>query len=157
MLVNYSAKALIKSIHAYQQTAKREDVCSYLRNKYAVLRHVLWSIVSGSDISRKAKIHYDLKLPHPIGVVIHRDVVIGPECMIMQLVTIGQLADGAVPVIGAGVYIGAGAKVLGGVRVGDNARIGANAVVLIDVPANSTAVGIPAKIVTSKKRCQNKT
>ena len=66
--------------------------------------------------------------------------------MIMQQVTIGQLSDGAVPIIGNGVYIGAGAKVLGGITVGDNAKIGANAVVLINVPAGKTAVGVPAII-----------
>ena len=67
--------------------------------------------------------------------------------MIMQQVTIGQLADGRVPVIGNGVYIGAGAKILGGIVINDNAVIGANAVVLIDVPAGKTAVGVPAKIL----------
>ena len=69
--------------------------------------------------------------------------------MLMQQVTVGQLADGAAPVIGSGVYIGAGAKVLGGVRVGDGARIGANAVVLRDVPAGCTAVGVPAHVIAS--------
>ena len=130
----------------------------------------LLSLLTASDISREAGIAPDLKLPHPIGVVIHRDAVIDRECMIMQLVTIGQLADGAVPKIGRGVYIGAGAKtrgagrrraptvllardsgagakILGGVVIGNFARIGANAVVLDDVPEHATAVGVPARIV----------
>jgi serine O-acetyltransferase len=51
------------------------------------------------------------------------------------------------PIVGGHVDIGAGAKVLGDISVGDHARIGANAVVLIDVPPNSTAVGIPARIL----------
>jgi serine O-acetyltransferase len=51
------------------------------------------------------------------------------------------------PVLERGVNVGAGAKILGGVRIGENANIGANAVVLSDVPANRTAVGIPAKLL----------
>jgi serine O-acetyltransferase len=66
--------------------------------------------------------------------------------MIMQQVTIGQLAEEYAPTIGSHVYIGAGAKVLGRIVIGDRARIGANAVVLADVPADGTAVGIPARI-----------
>lgn len=150
MLNNYAAKSLIKSIHSYQKASGKRNIFAYLCKKYNLLRHMLLCVVSGADISRRTNIHPDLKLLHPIGIVIHRDVVIGPGCMIMQLVTIGQLADGAAPVIGAGLYIGAGAKILGGVTIGDNVRIGANAVVLIDVPSNTTAVDIPAKIVTSE-------
>ena len=104
------------------------------------------SVVTASDISPHARLGAGLKLPHPNGIVIHDDAVIGEDCMIMQQVTIGQLAEAGAPDIGAHVYIGAGAKVLGAVVVGDRARIGANAVVLADVPAGSTAVGIPARI-----------
>ena len=51
------------------------------------------------------------------------------------------------PIIGDDVFIGAGAKILGAVTIGDGARIGANAVVVCDVPAGATAVGVPARIV----------
>jgi serine O-acetyltransferase len=103
-------------------------------------------MVTGSDIDPNATIGRGLSLPHPTGVVVHRDAVIGDNCMIMQQVTIGQLAESFAPRIGNGVYIGAGAKVLGGVVIGDRARIGANAVVLCDVPADHVAVGVPARI-----------
>lgn len=61
----------------------------------------------------------------------------------------GKLVDGIpyYPVIGSNVMIGSGAILLGKIVVGDNAQIGANAVVLYDVPCESTAVGVPAKIV----------
>jgi serine O-acetyltransferase len=56
------------------------------------------------------------------------------------------------PKLGKRVDVGAGAQILGNVTIGDNASIGANAVVLCDVPAGATAVGIPAKIISSKVR-----
>ncbi len=83
-----------------------------------------------------------------LGVVLHPDAVVGKNCNIAQNVTIGGRAGlPEVPVLGDNVFVGAGAKILGPVKVGDNARIGANAVVIRDVPPNSVAVGIPARIV----------
>jgi serine O-acetyltransferase len=67
--------------------------------------------------------------------------------LIFQQVTLG-VGDNGAPRIGGHVDIGTGAKVLGGVNVGDHAKIGANAVVLKDVPAFTTAVGIPARIIS---------
>ena len=75
----------------------------------------------------------------------HPDAIIGPNCLIFQQVTIGMIDGSAKPIISGHVDIGAGAKVLGGVRIGAHAKIGANAVVLSDVPAGKTAIGIPAK------------
>ncbi len=96
------ARSLIVSVLAYQDAASRGGWLAGIARKYASLRHHFWSIVTASDIDRDASIPADLKLPHPVGVVIHRDAVIGPGCMIMQQVTIGQLADGAAPRIGTG-------------------------------------------------------
>lgn len=89
-------------------------------------------------------------MPHPNGVVIHPNALIGPNCLIFQQVTIGTREGEMVPVIGAHVDIGAGAKILGDVRVGDHALIGANAVVIADVPSGKTAVGIPAVMVEGR-------
>lgn len=110
-------------------------------------RFRLWSVICGTDIGLGASIGGGLLLPHPNGVVIHSDAIIGNNCMIMQQVTVGQLAAAGAPKIGNAVYIGAGAKVLGPIVVGDRAAIGANAVVLIDVPNAATAVGVPARLV----------
>jgi serine O-acetyltransferase len=86
-------------------------------------------------------------LPHG-QVVIDGMVEIGPETTISPWVTIGLLTGGYKgPDIGRDVRIGTGAKVLGPVVIGDGARIGANAVVLADVPAGATAVGVPARVV----------
>lgn len=142
---------LLKSISDYQRHAAGSSLVATVRRKMARARYVLWTVVTQADIDPLARISFDLKLPHPNGVVIHGDAVIGTGCMLMQQVTIGMIGDDEVPVIGNNVYIGAGAKVLGRVVVGDGARIGANAVVLIDVPPNCTAIGIPARIIARER------
>jgi len=120
--------------------------------RIARVRHLFWSIVTQSDIEPRATLGRRLMLPHPNGVVIHEDAVIGDDCMIMQQVTIGMIGDGEVPRIGNRVYVGAGAKIIGKLTVGDGARIGANAVVVKDVPANCTAVGVPAQVMQQKDK-----
>jgi serine O-acetyltransferase len=111
-----------------------------------VLRYRWWSIVTGADIPLTTSIGGGLLMPHPNGIVIHPDVVIGPNCLIFQQVTLGSNGRGC-PKIGGHVDIGAGAKILGPIQIGANVRIGANAVVLHDVPDGATVVGIPGKIV----------
>jgi len=87
-----------------------------------------------------------------MGVVLHRDAVIGANVLISPGVVIGGRSGlVGVPVIEDGVKIGAGAKILGPIRVGAGAKIGANAVVIHDVEAEDTVVGIPAKSVRSRK------
>ena len=88
-------------------------------------------------------------LIHAQGVVINGSVRGGADVKIEHQVTIG--AEGrASPVLGDGVFVGAGAKIIGPVTVGDRARIGANAVVVHDVPAETTAVGVPAKVLVPR-------
>ena len=86
-----------------------------------------------------------------MGIVVHRRVAIGENCMIGQHVTIGgRSGHEEVPVIGNNVFVGVGAKVLGPIKVGDHAVIGANAVVIHDVPSRAVVAGIPARIIKSK-------
>lgn len=88
-----------------------------------------------------------------LGIVIHRRVVIGNKVLVGAHVTIGGRGDHYdVPVIEDEVMIGTGAKILGPVRIGRGARIGANAVVVKDVPAGATAIGIPARIIRSSRQ-----
>jgi serine O-acetyltransferase len=85
-----------------------------------------------------------------IGVVIHERSVIGENCVIGQGVTIGGRSKHyEVPVIGNNVYIGAGARILGPVEIGDEVVIGPNSVVIDNIPSNSIAVGMPAKVIKS--------
>ena len=91
-----------------------------------------------------------LVIDHCIGIVIFETAEVGDDCLIYHGVTLGGTGKDQGkrhPTIGNNVLISAGAKVLGPFRVGDNSRIAANAVVLGEVPADATAVGIPAQIV----------
>jgi serine O-acetyltransferase len=111
-----------------------------LRNKVPVLGRV-WGIVLGCDIA--CKLPRSLIIPHPYGIVIHSQAVLGEGAVIMQQVTVGaRNVDDKAPVIEDNVFIGAGAKVLGGIRIGRHCTIGANAVVTHDIPPAATVVGI---------------
>ena len=92
--------------------------------------------------------------PHPIGIVINKNVKFGKNCVIFQNVTIGDNCSGKsenkYPTIGDNVVIYANAVVIGGITIGDNAVIGAGAIVTKDVPQNTIVVGNPAKIIKEK-------
>ena len=105
---------------------------------------------TGIEIHPGAEIGKGLFIDHGMGVVIGETTVIGDNCTIYQGVTLGGTGKELGkrhPTIGDNVLIGAGAKVLGPINVEDNCKVAANAVVLKEIPINSTAVGIPAKVV----------
>jgi len=107
--------------------------------------------LTGIEIHPGAQIGRCVFIDHGMGVVIGETAEVGNGCTIYQGVTLGgtSLYRGAKrhPTLGEGVVVGAGAKVLGGFKVGDGARIGSNAVVVKEVPAGATVVGIPGRIV----------
>jgi serine O-acetyltransferase len=141
-------RKLLYHFRAYQACRTSGGLIRRLKSLWHVFWYRVWSAICGSEIDLKVQIGGGLLIPHPNGIVIFPDVVIGPNCLLFQQVTLGT--GGRVPgcpVLGGHVDVGAGAKVLGGVTIGDHAKIGANAVVLSDVPSGATAVGIPARIV----------
>jgi serine O-acetyltransferase len=150
MFLHKRSEKLILAIHQHQKYRDRHSPIGILMRRVAALRIEFWTIISGCDIHREATIHRTTRFPHPSGVVIHRETIVHEDCLIMQQVTLGQTAEFGAPTLARGVYVGAGAKILGRVHIGENARIGANAVVLKDVPANTTAVGIPARLINRK-------
>lgn len=107
--------------------------------------HILNKWFNGCVIGIGARFEPGFVLIHPIGVVINASVRGGRDVWLESGVVIGDNRGGS-PVLGDGVFVGSGAKIIGALRVGDGARVGANAVVLKDVPAGATAVGIPAKV-----------
>lgn len=107
--------------------------------------------LTGIEIHPGAVIGRRVFIDHGMGTVIGETAEVGDDCTIYQAVTLGgtSLYRGAKrhPTLGKGVVVGAGAKVLGGFTVGDGAKIGSNAVVVKPVPAGSTAVGNPARLI----------
>ena len=105
---------------------------------------------TGIEIHPGAKIGKRLVIDHGMGIVIGETAEIGDDCTIYHGVTLGGTGHDTGkrhPTIGNNVLISTGAKVLGPFKVGDNSRIGANAVVLQEVPPDSTVVGIKARVV----------
>jgi len=115
----------------------------------------LTQIITNVDIHPNATIGRRVFIDHAFGVVIGETAVIEDDVLIYQGVTLGGVSlDKGVkrhPTVKRGAVIGGGAKVLGNITIGENSRIGANSVVVKDVPKDSTAVGIPAKIVHKGK------
>ena len=114
--------------------------------------------MTGIEIHPGAKIGKRLFIDHGMGIVIGETAEIGDDCTIYHGVTLGGTGKDTGkrhPTLGNNVLIGAGTKVLGPVYIGDNARIGAGSVVLCNLPANCTAVGVPAEVVRINNKAVN--
>jgi serine O-acetyltransferase len=106
--------------------------------------------ITGIEIHPAAIIGKNLVIDHGMGVVIGATARIGDDCLLYHGVTLGaaRITQGKRhPTVGNGVTIGCGAKILGPISLGDGCRIGANAVVLQDIPAGATVVGVPGRIL----------
>ena len=115
--------------------------------------------LTGIEIHPGAKIGRKLFIDHGMGIVFGETAEIGDNCTIYHGVTLGGTGKDTGkrhPTLGRNVMVGCGAKVLGPVRVGDNCKIAANAVLLHSIDADSTAVGVPARVVrVSNVRLEN--
>ena len=129
------------------------------------LSHALWQVgfrwlgrfvshvsraLTGIEIHPGATIGHRVFIDHGMGVVIGEPAVIGDECTLYHGVTLGGTSwnkGKRHPTLERGVVIGAGAKVLGPITLGEGVKVGSNSVVVRDVPAGATAVGIPARII----------
>lgn len=118
----------------------------------------LASILTKTDIHPAATIGRRVFIDHAIGVVIGATTIIEDDVLIYQGVTLGGVSldkGKRHPTIKSNAVIGSGAKVLGNITIGKNSKVGANSVVVCDVPKNSTAVGVPAKIIKKdSKNCK---
>ncbi|MGN0902917.1 MAG: serine O-acetyltransferase [Succinivibrio sp.] len=121
---------------------QRCDLASYLQSRI--------SDVFAVDIHPAARIGKGLMFDHATNIVIGETAVIADTVSILHDVTLGgtgKVSGDRHPKVGRGVMIGAGAKVLGNIKIGDGAVVGAGSVVLRDVPAHTTVVGVPARVV----------
>jgi serine O-acetyltransferase len=124
----------------------------HVREHYFPARLISQSakFLTGIEIHPGATIGRGLFIDHGSGVVIGETAIVGDNCTLYQGVTLGGTGKDTGkrhPTLGNNVNVGSGAKVLGPVTIGDNTKIAANAVVLTDIPADCTVVGIPGQIV----------
>jgi serine O-acetyltransferase len=132
-------------LHRWAQRFRRAGMHSLARGCSHFARGI-----TGIEIHPGATVGRRVFIDHGMGVVIGETAEIGDDCTIYQGVTLGgtSLHQGKRhPTLARGVVVGAGAKVLGPFTVGSGARIGSNSVVVKEVPAGATAVGIPARII----------
>jgi serine O-acetyltransferase len=111
--------------------------------------------LTGIEIHPGAKIGRRFFIDHGMGVVIGETAEIGDDCTLYHGVTLGGTTwrqGKRHPTLGNNVVVGAGAKILGPIMVGHNARVGSNSVVVRDVPAGATVVGIPGRVISPKKQ-----
>ncbi|MBX3307520.1 MAG: serine O-acetyltransferase [Nitrospira sp.] len=109
--------------------------------------------LTGVEIHPSAKIGTGFFIDHGMGVVIGETAEIGDYVTLFQGVTLGGTGKERGkrhPTLGNHVVVGAGAKILGGITIGDNVKIGANSVVLKNVAANSTVIGVPGRVIKSQ-------
>ncbi len=144
---------LYSGVHAL--LAYRVSHKLYLGKHYFSARFVsqLTRFLTGIEIHPGATIGKGLFIDHGMGVVIGETAEIGDNCTIYQGVTLGGTGKEVGkrhPTLGNNVMVGSGAKVLGPVNIGSDSKVAAGAVVLDDIPEQSTAVGIPARVVRRK-------
>jgi serine O-acetyltransferase len=128
-----------------------------IRRPFSALYKILKAfseVLTGIELPCEVPIGKRFRIDHFGGIIISGDASFGDDVVLRNGVTIGLRRTGirGAPRIGNRVDIGAGAKILGAITIGDDVAIGANAVVLTDVPANSIAVGIPARIISRAVR-----
>jgi len=162
---SYKANTILKSLFVYYTQPSFRLVLNYRIGRYLTVNSnsfcrklAFWYRYKqvtkrNCQISYKAVIGRNIRFPHPIGIVIGDGVEIHDDVLIWQNVTLGSHGKkkfgSAYPIIGGKVRIYEGATIIGGVVVGEDAIIAAKALVNIDVPSNTIAIGIPAQI---KKR-----
>lgn len=139
-----------KGFHALQAHRVAHCLWNHDRKALAYFLQSHISMVFGVDIHPAAKIGKGIMLDHATGIVIGETCVIEDDVSIMQSVTLGgtgKEGGDRHPKVRRGSLISSGAKILGNIEIGEGAKIGAGSVVLEDVPAHTTVVGVPAKAV----------
>ncbi len=142
---------LVYRFGRWRYTIKRK----WIRMPFSFLYKVLYlfiQIITGIELPCEAKVGRRFTIEHFGDIIVSGDAAFGDDVIIRNGVTVGLRHTGVrgSPTIGNRVDIGTGAKLLGPIHIGDDVAIGANAVVLKDVPANSIAVGVPARIIPKK-------
>ena len=136
----------LNSIHALALIRLQQWLAARRMPTFVVSKLLFWFFKI--EVAKSAKIGAGLRLPHPMGIIIGPNTTIGEGCDLyadVRLVLGRGCKKG--PTLGDGVFLGDGAKVVGALHVGQNTVIGVSSVVTKDIPANVTAVGIPARVI----------
>lgn len=135
----------------------------WLRMPFSLMYKILYKltqVLTGVELPCEVEIGNNFRIDHFGDIIVSGYARFGDNCVIRNGVTVGlqRVDEPIAPRIGDNVDIGAGAKILGNITIGNHVSIGANAVVIEDVPENSLAVGVPARIISKKqkesKECQ---
>ena len=125
----------------------RPSPFKYLLDKAYSGLSVISPVITGVVLDRETQVGKNFHIVHPGMVCIHPHARIGDKVGVMHGVTLGTSpSHTGCPTIGNNVFIGAYATILGGIKIGDGAKIAANSLVICDVPAGATAIGVPAKV-----------
>lgn len=147
-ILNPALWAILNYRFGVWANARKNILLKWLCGKIYGFNSFIILITSGIRLNREAVIGKDFHLIHSGNIQIGPEVVIGDRVGIQQDVTIGgNMEKKGMPRIGNDVYIGAGAKILGPIVIGNNVRIAANSLVINDVPDNTTAIGVPARVM----------
>lgn len=147
---------LVLFLFRLAQLINRSMILKVIFYPYLLLYRYWVDWVWGIELPRKLTVGKGLSLYHGHALVLNQGVIIGNNCVLRNSTTIGhkKLADGshsACPRIGSNVDIGANVCIIGDIEIGDNVIIGAGSVVIKNIPANSVAVGNPARILEKKQ------
>ncbi|MEW9797934.1 serine O-acetyltransferase [Alteromonas sp. CYL-A6] len=139
-----------KGFHAIQVHRMAHYLWNKGRHQLALFLQSRNSEMFGVDIHPAAKIGKGVMFDHATGIVVGETAVVEDNVSILQSVTLGGTGNESGdrhPKVRQGVLVGAGAKILGNIEIGEGSKVGAGSVVLNDVPAHVTVVGVPAKVV----------
>lgn len=127
---------------------RKHKICKLLNRKYSFIYYLMNHYFNNSEINNEACLGVGVNIPHPIGVVIGGDSVIGEGSVVMSNVTLGansaKKGDYYYPKLGTNCYIGSNTTLIGDIELGDNVTIGANSFVNKSFPNNSVIAGVPA-------------
>ena len=132
-----------------------------MRKLFSLTYKILYKfvqIITGVELPCEVVLGKNFRIDHFGDIIISGFAKFGDDCVIRNGVTVGlrRVNEPVAPTIGNNVDIGSGARVLGDIMIGDNVVIGANAVVLQDIPPNSVAAGIPARVIPRKSQDKDK-
>ena len=141
-------------VTAYRlQSMSRDMGTGLLTLPFRIASALIWrlvSLVTGINIGKGAEIGPGLVLPHAGPIWVADATKIGSNCTVLHGVTIGEGTNGAAAVIGNRVWLSPHASIIGRLSIGDGASVAANTLVITDVPAGATAIGVPAKIIPGR-------